>query len=215
MKKILAVHLSCLFILVGIAAPITKIYIRVGQRCDFKNNPCTEYKLSENDTWKTGSPYSIQGFISGKGKQYILRVRQDKNDSTKLTLTRVLSRTTYREAVNEVSTTPILMNIENIEWKLISLQGVTLSTTGKQATLQIAEGKVYGNAGCNRYNGLAKIENSTLSCERVLSTKMYCMDGMETEDAFLKLLQNKPTYRISENKLELSENGTVKAVFTK
>ena len=45
-----------------------------------------------------------------------------------------------------------------------------------------------GNAGCNSFGSSVRVEGHTLNFSHIFSTKMYCEDIQESEDAYLKSL---------------------------
>ena len=81
-------------------------------------------------------------------------------------------------------------------------------TKGSIPSLNIKEGRVYGNAGCNNYTADIKIDdtNHKITIGAVASTKMYCK-WIKSEVTFLKFLSMANGYKIKENILELYKDN--------
>lgn len=87
---------------------------------------------------------------------------------------------------------------------------------GKTPTLNIEDGKITGNAGCNNYFGEAVLEAKTgsFSAGKLGATKMFC-DNMSVEDNFLKLLSEANKYVVNGNTLELYKDSLLLMKLTK
>jgi heat shock protein HslJ len=97
--------------------------------------------------------------------------------------------------------------LENTYWKLTSLGGSPIVTAPRQREahliLQPANRRVTGSGGCNRLSGSYQVNGDRISLGRVASTMMACVDGMKTEQNFLKALGRAIRWRISGQRLEL------------
>jgi putative lipoprotein len=104
-----------------------------------------------------------------------------------------------------ISSTPA--PLENTRWQLTSLANLNLLGRPPQREpyfiLNPANGSVTGSGGCNRLTGTYRVNGDRVSFNRVASTMMACMSGMETEQAFLKALSAANRWRISGKTLEL------------
>lgn len=87
------------------------------------------------------------------------------------------------------------------------LQGAT----GDTFTLQVADGKVAGKGGCNRYfGGITKQGDGVLTLGGMGATRMMCIgDQMGKEMDYLQKLEKVATYTISGNQLTLSDANQV------
>ena len=108
--------------------------------------------------------------------------------------------------------------LENTYWKLTSLGGSPVVTASRQREahliLQPANRRVTGSGGCNRLSGSYQVNGDRISLGRVASTMMACVDGMKTEQNFLKALGRAVRWRISGQRLELLDAaGTPLASF--
>lgn len=102
----------------------------------------------------------------------------------------------------EAMTPDMMAAIEGKTWNPVSYnQTPVLPDT--EITLELADGRLNGSAGCNSYFADYQLENSQLIVERVGSTKMTCGEPgvMEQETAYLNLLQQ------ATNNVAVTENA--------
>ena len=85
-------------------------------------------------------------------------------------------------------------------------------TLGVQQTVTFdAKGKVYGDAGCNRFTGGYTITGDRIKIGPLASTMMYCEGKMDAEAAFLKKLQASTSFHATDMALTLKgKAGTLK-----
>lgn len=80
------------------------------------------------------------------------------------------------------------------------------------------DGKLNGSAGCNNYMTGYTLDGSNITIEPPATTRKFCAEPagiMEQEAAFVKMLPEATTYRISGNQLELrTADGALIASFT-
>ncbi len=119
------------------------------------------------------------------------------------------------------------MNYDKLEggWTLESI--VVPGTEGKKVTdlypnkmpsinFDIPQQKVYGNNGCNSYNGPLEVrENKSLKigAERMATTMMFC-EGVD-DRSFMKGLSMVTDYKIEGDKLLLIHDSVVIMIFEK
>lgn len=90
------------------------------------------------------------------------------------------------------------------EWNIVKVYGDTLSAdleVRPSVKLDIADGRISGNTGCNRITGELRSDETvgnSISFHSVAATRMMCPD-METEKNILSALNNVRTYGILEN----------------
>jgi uncharacterized lipoprotein YbaY/heat shock protein HslJ len=105
----------------------------------------------------------------------------------------------------------------NTYWKLTVVDGreVTTPENAREAHMVLVseEKGVRGHAGCNRFFGRFEEEGDRLSFGGLGSTGMACLDGMETEQAFLAALQAAERFEISGQTLALYAGDEVVARF--
>jgi putative lipoprotein len=104
-------------------------------------------------------------------------------------------------------------SITGTRWVLQTLRGKEAGVgAGGQApffTLQGAEPRVSGFAGCNRFTGGYQLESGKLSFSQLAMTMKACLEGMELEREVAKVLEQTRTFQLSGNRLELqAEDGT-------
>jgi len=64
--------------------------------------------------------------------------------------------------------------------------------------------RVHGFSGCNNFSGDYELkEANRLSFSQMISTKMACLNVMETETQFLNLLQQTDSYYLNRDTLQL------------
>lgn len=104
------------------------------------------------------------------------------------------------------------------EWKLESMADGDVTTLfGDRVptvTFDLAESRLGGNAGCNRYNATYKIEGTTLAVGPVMSTRMAC-PNMEGESKFTQIITGDATLETFMNKITFSKEGKVVLTFVK
>lgn len=100
-------------------------------------------------------------------------------------------------------------SLENTYWKLLTMRGKPVTVTEQQREphliLQSAQKNVAGSSGCNRLFGGYTLAGDRLSFGRTAGTMMACADGMEQEQAFLRLLPSVARWRINGQRLELRD----------
>ncbi len=80
----------------------------------------------------------------------------------------------------------------------------TTSTDGVAQTVTFTrDGKVNGNAGCNRIVGGYSVDGSTIDIGQLATTLMYCEGAMDAERALLKALEKSTAYTVKGAKLTL------------
>lgn len=108
-------------------------------------------------------------------------------------------------------------NLKGTAWVLARIPGFSPEPTAKPVTLDFSDtsGRFGGNAGCNMYGGLFEVNQATLKFSQVISTKMACVQGMETEYKLLKVLEETDNYVVEQEKLKLKKADQVLAEFSK
>jgi putative lipoprotein len=114
-----------------------------------------------------------------------------------------------------VSVNP-LAELANTYWKLVSLNetGVVMAEgQDREAFLQLREDdkSVQGFAGCNRFTGTYSVNGNDLDFGPLATTRKACPAGMDTEAAFLQVLDGTAYFSIHEETLTLL-NGRKKPV---
>ena len=106
--------------------------------------------------------------------------------------------------------------LENTYWKLVEVNGKAVSVAPKhrEAHLLLKPNgkKLQGFGGCNRILGSYQTKDDSIRFKAV-TTMMACVEGMDTEQEFLKALQTTTSFKLSGELLELYSNGTLLARF--
>ena len=102
-------------------------------------------------------------------------------------------------------------SITGTRWAFKKLRGEDAGTgAGGKApffTLQGAEPRISGFAGCNQITGGYQLEGQTLSFSKMAMTARACPEGMELERKVAKVLAETRSYEVSGDVLRLRDEG--------
>ena len=100
-------------------------------------------------------------------------------------------------------------------WTMSHIPGFELENTHKPVTLSFADttDRMGGNTGCNGFGGHYKVSGTTLKMEKIISTKMACMPGMQTENKVMNAMMTADHYAITGDKLTLKQGEKVLAEY--
>ena len=97
--------------------------------------------------------------------------------------------------------------LENTYWKLISLDDTPVTVGARQQEphflLHPATGRVTGSGGCNRLSGSYEAQGDRVRFSQMIRTMMACVEGMETEAAFVEALDTVSRWKVTGQQLEL------------
>lgn len=93
-------------------------------------------------------------------------------------------------------------------WKLIELMGNPIQSQPAMREIHMIlkeeNSRVQGFSGCNNFLGSYELkEANRLSFSQMMSTKMACLNDMETETQFLDVLQQTDIYYLHGDTLQL------------
>ncbi|MDR0364639.1 MAG: copper resistance protein NlpE N-terminal domain-containing protein [Bacteroidales bacterium] len=96
--------------------------------------------------------------------------------------------------------------ISNRRWKLTELSGKAITDNKAFITIDTKEGRAFGNGGCNNFTAAYELDEATgrLRFSKIATTQMACID-METETAFLEILENIDNYSMNGEKMTLNK----------
>jgi TPR repeat protein len=101
----------------------------------------------------------------------------------------------------------VTASLENTYWKLTRLGETPICMASQQQephfVLDSESRRVNGSGGCNRLMGSYKLNGDQLTFSQMAGTKMACLEGMETENAFLDVLKKVNRWKITGQQLEL------------
>jgi heat shock protein HslJ len=113
---------------------------------------------------------------------------------------------------------PAAWPVEGPYWKLQALTGTAAPPAGAREThlvLHRAAGRASGFAGCNRFTAAYELRGPAIRFKPGAMTRMACPDGMEQEQAFLKMLDGAASWRIDGDRLQfLDAANNLLAEFT-
>ncbi len=105
-------------------------------------------------------------------------------------------------------------NIIGKEWKVVEIKGNKLNETelenGYPKIIFGENNKLTGFTGCNTFSGTFKVEDSNISLDPGVMTKMMCGDDIEMR--LLSAIKNITKWKFADKKLELT--NTAKTVLT-
>lgn len=97
----------------------------------------------------------------------------------------------------------------NTYWKLTQVGDAALQAVDSQReahfVLHTEESRVAGSTGCNHLAGNYRLENDALHFGPLINTRMACLQGGETEQAFLAALEATATWQIEGQTLTLRD----------
>lgn len=104
------------------------------------------------------------------------------------------------------------------QWVLKSMNGENAASIfkGKIPTLtfDVKKWSLFGNGGCNRYNGAFSLVKGKLLAPNIASTMMMCTEA-NSEGLFLQALSNSPELFLNKGILTFKQNGKVVLEFEK
>jgi heat shock protein HslJ len=106
--------------------------------------------------------------------------------------------------------------VGNTHWELVAIAEEPVAAAGQKPAffrLNLDNGRVLGFGGCNGFFGSVTSEGSTLTFSKVGATLMACQDGMETEKAFMSVLDSTTEYDLTGSTLILRANDRDLATF--
>lgn len=113
-----------------------------------------------------------------------------------------------------------IVNAENLtgKWNLVTIAGGDMATlfTDKQPTMEIAaDGKVFGQGGCNTYRTSYELKENTITFKPAAATMMAC-PSLKGEGMFTSLLTETPLQAgLNGDKLTFFKNGDIVLEFVK
>lgn len=97
------------------------------------------------------------------------------------------------------------------DWSLVWVEGFDSMPSGvAMPTIRFGtDGRLSGNAGCNRAGADYTVDGNQLTIAAVISTKRACIDprGNALESAYLQAVDATRSYRIANGQLELLDAG--------
>jgi hypothetical protein len=78
-------------------------------------------------------------------------------------------------------------------WKLMILHGEAVEVADEERRpyfkLNVEDSRITGNGGCNTVGGTYIIDGNHISFSQMFATRMFCMDAMDLEAEFLRILE--------------------------
>ncbi|MGH8699993.1 MAG: META domain-containing protein [Burkholderiales bacterium] len=96
-------------------------------------------------------------------------------------------------------------SVENVEWKLVALDGAPVTGASGGAptiTLSSKDKRVTGFAGCNQLTGGYELKSEQLHFTAIATTRMFCPDP-NPETALLRALDATSRWKVEDRTLDL------------
>jgi putative lipoprotein len=177
----------------------------IGQmRVEKPGNPPIEFQIAYDPSRIDSSrSYAVRAGITVNGKLFFT------TDQSYPVLTRGNGNEVKLLLRRAASSSETTVSLENTYWKLTRLGDDTVTVASKQPEphliLNSGTGRATGSGGCNRMSGSYQLSGDRLSLGQMVSTMMACVEGMETEQAFLKALGQVNGWSITGRQLELED----------
>jgi putative lipoprotein len=183
----------------------------VGQtRVEHPGNPPIAFAIGYDPAKiQAGHRYAVRGRILVEGKLFFTTDKRypvlgaGQNNEVALLLRRAGMAGSANAGMKERTA-----SLENTDWKLIELGGTAVAAAnherGAHLTLNSKTHHVSGSGGCNRLTGSYEVKDEhIITFSKMASTMMACLEGMDTEKAFLEALNKVKGWKIEGSKLEL------------
>jgi len=178
---------------------------------------CLQIKKPQDEKWSLFYQ-NIENFDYVEGYTYILRLRVDtvKNppadgSSKKYRLKKILSR---EKTSGDQMPTQTTSNIFANAWQVTRIEGKEINTTKAYIEFNEKDARFGGNTGCNRMSGSFTKTDSSIKFSQIISTKIFCQDTSEVENAFTRNLEEPARFEIKNGKLYLFADETAVLEFT-
>jgi heat shock protein HslJ len=122
---------------------------------------------------------------------------------------------TYNQGAGVLVYTSVNLPFEHTLWTLSLMNGQPVTAESSITAVFTPtdtpnEGNVSGSSGCNQYNAGYTLDGNNITMQPAASTMMACETGMDTEQAYLQMLQTSTSYQVAANTLTLtSPSGTL------
>jgi heat shock protein HslJ len=109
------------------------------------------------------------------------------------------------------ATSSATASLENTYWKLTYLgdRPIHAASQAQEAhfVLNSESRRVSGSGGCNPLVGSYELNADKLTFRQIAGTLMACLEGMDTEKAFLNVLNQAKRWKITGQQLELLDGS--------
>jgi len=99
--------------------------------------------------------------------------------------------------------------ITGTHWKLVELLGQPVPASHKEPFLMLdaQDNRAHGATGCNSFSGTYTLDEATLRIRfsQIAMTQMFCEGSMETEKAFVEVLEQTDNYSLHGDEITLNK----------
>lgn len=127
-----------------------------------------------------------------------------------MAFTVISCNTTKKAGGNNMQDQTSASQITNTTWELIKLEGTNIEQSNEkgekiQFTLNSVDQMVFGNSGCNSFNGSYELDDGNrIKFSKIASTRMACPESDINEQEVLDVFNQADNYTIDGNKLILN-----------
>ena len=147
----------------------------------------------------------IEGFVFEKGELKRIKILQQEQPANEQVADKSTLKYIFQE---ELDNQMDHRNSLEMDWELEQIPGVELNNNTQlpKLTFDLQEMKVFGNGGCNDFNGtISKVALKSLTLGNLLNTLKIC-DENNVEDTFFNALNKIAFYTIENKKLNLFDD---------
>jgi len=151
---------------------------------------------------KESNTYAVRATISDKGKMLFTTdtvypvISRGNGNSVAINLVRVAS-----------AAAPTAAGLTDTNWELAEINGAVIALADGQRAPGLRflteNNVVQGFSGCNQFSGTWKISAEGIELGPMAMTMMACIDGMETENAFMQALEGMDRHELQGNTLRI------------
>ena len=107
------------------------------------------------------------------------------------------------------------INLSGTDWQLVKVNGAKIAASKAVIRFDEEKSRVSGNGGCNAFGGTLTENGANITITQVISTKMACQQGADTENKFFRNLAAVTKYKLTGGKLKLYAGSAVVLEFRK
>lgn len=199
-----------------------KVRVIAGTRNEHPGNPPFHFKISYDPTKIVSThSYAVRARVTESGKplfttdqRYSVLTNGHGSEIAMMVLKHVSANGGMGGSAAAASAQiaqPADEPLRETYWKLIELEGQPVAAAEQQHEAHLVfhakDSRITGSGGCNRLMGRYMVDGSSIHFKGVASTMMACLHGMDTEQAFVGVLNKVVSWKISGKQLELLGAG--------
>lgn len=176
-----------------------------------------EGSFEERGTWQLANEGKVLVLQGSKAREQFALLDRDTLRKLDANGTEIESKLNY-DLKRALKFTPIEQkghavsdaSLENTYWKLTRLGDAPVTSASQKQeanfVLNSDSHRISGSGGCNRLTGSYELHGDRITFSQMAGTMMACLQGMETEQAFLDVLKQATRWKITGQQLELLDD---------